>query len=426
MASRPSTYRRLERAVFDWVQRAELGCAIALCEAALGKLAKSDYHAAVGRSWKSQIREASRWLAEFYRAASNAMPVHCIYCEMNRFEINPDEWHIDGFAYDFFGDPEDVEWLAAWKKSTTTVKRLVLRGVSDLQGLFARDYADEPPSRIRAASEVVILLLTLRMQELIHAAASHGRRLKQLPPDLPVLSAAHDSNLVCFSYGAIRPPVSQPEPARPELALRRARGKRLAIYKIEPGYDEFGNSLPWDCLNYVNEHEEDHCMDQLSQVKPLAKRWKAPGLRLRSRKWRCDLTGVFPWHWAINERGRAALEPLFGRKVEFLPVRCGDYQRVWLLHPLEYVDLAANALHDGEPGENICAIKRYAFDTDDLAGKHLFGVHQAPGSPARKGGFSFGSNYVSEEFGRVFEAHGLQGVTFKKVFSYAPTKRTKS
>jgi hypothetical protein len=419
MAPQQTTYARLERTVHPWVRKAELERAIARCEAELATLPQTEYQQVLGRSWLRQTKEASRWLAAFHRTAAKALSVRALYCEMNRFEINPYEWYINAFAYDFFGDPRDLGWLVGWKKATADRNRLVLRGMADLQALFARDYADVPPPKVRAASEVVVLLLTLRMQELIHASAVQARKAGQLPEDVPVLAAAHDSNLVCFSYGRVKPLVTRSEPARPAVSPPPRPGARLGIYKLDGGWDEFHNSLPWDVLDYVKQSEEERYSDQLNRAKPLAKGWQPPHVKLRRRKWRCDLIGLYP-HWVVNEKARAALMPLLRKTVEFLPLRCSELPGLWVMHPLRHIDLASNAVHNATEGSNMTVIRRYAFEIVDLKGKHLFGIKQAPGSSARKGGYRFGASYVSEGFKRVVEAHGLQGVVFEKVFSYAP------
>jgi hypothetical protein len=204
------------------------------------------------------------------------MRVRALYCEMNRFEINPDEWYLNAFAYDFFGDPEDLGWLVGWKQATKHGDRFVLRRMGDLQALFARDYGDEPPDSVRAASEVVILLLTLRMQQMVHAAARQAREAGRLPDDVPVLAAAHDSDLVSFCYGPVMPPVTRSEPERPAAPRPPRSGASLGIYKMDGGYDEFGNSLPWDVLDYVRERDWDKYGDRLDKAEPLADSWKAP------------------------------------------------------------------------------------------------------------------------------------------------------
>jgi hypothetical protein len=68
-------------------------------------------------------------------------------------------------------------------------------------------------------------------------------------------------------------------------------------------------------------------------------------------------------------------------------------------------------------------VRRYSFLIDELKGKHLFGVKQAHSSPARKAGFCFAANYVSEKLRRAVEENELQGVVFEKVFSYSPPKK---
>lgn len=420
MAVRETTYARLERVVRRWLRKAQLQRAIDCCEAELETLPGSEYQQALGRSWLSQTREVARWLAGFYRTASKAGAVRALYCEMNRFEINPDEWYVDAFAYDSFGGAGERGWLVEWNKTTADGNRLVLRGMADLQLLFERDYGDEPPSSVRAASEVAILLLSLRMQELINAAAAQARESGRLKQDVPVLAAVHDSDIVHFSYGQVRPRITRVEPKRPIVRGLPKPGSPHGIYKMDGGWDKFYNSLPWDRLDYFSDREEEKLANQLDTANPLARNWKVPRVKLRRRRWRCDLIELYP-HWTVNEKAKVALQALVGKIVEFLPLRCAEFSNIWVMHPLRHLDLAPEAVHNTENGSNMTRVDRYVFQAKDLRGKHLFGIKQAPGSPARKGGLCYGANYVSEEFRRIVKAHGLQGVTFKKVFSYYPS-----
>jgi hypothetical protein len=292
--------------------------------------------------------------------------------------------------------------------------------MGDLQALFARDYGDEPPSSVRAASEAAMLLLSLRFQELIQAAAARARELGQLRQDLPVLAAVHDSDLVHFSYGKGKPRITRLEPRRPVVRGLPKPDSPHGIYEMDSGWDEYYNSLPWDHLNYVSEREGEIRGYQLDTARPLARTWKVPRVKLRRRRWRCDLIKLHP-HWVVNENAHPALTPLLGKTVEFLPLRCAELSTIWVMHPLRHLDLAPEAVHDAEKGDNMTRIGQYAFQADDLRGAHLFGVKQVPGSPARKGGHCYGANYISEEFRRCVRTHGLQGVTFKKVFSYLPS-----
>jgi hypothetical protein len=411
-------YFRLAHEIAPWIRKAKLNLAIAHCEAALASLPITEYHKAAGRSWLQQTEEAASWLAEFYRRARKKLEVRTIYCEMNSFEINADEWYVDAFAYDFFGDTADLGWLCGWKESSDQ-RRLVLRGMDDLQALFARDYVDEPPDAVLPSSEVVIHLLTLRMQELIHAAAYAARRSGGLPEDIPVLAAVHESHLISFSCGQIKPPITRAGPERPKNSQSKRSDGQMGIYRLSGGWDEFWNSLPWDRLECVLDDEEDRCRELLRKAKSLRRSWKPPKLNLCKRKWRADLMELWPnSHWVANESAMQALSPLLGNTVEFLQVLCYDLRKLWVLHPLEHIDLAGGAVHNGSRGDNMTSIKRYDFNVKDLVGKHLFGVKQVTGSPARKGGYCFAADYVSEEFKLTFAKHRLQGVVFEEVFLY--------
>jgi hypothetical protein len=411
-------YTRLADEIAPWVRKNKLKLAIAHCEAALASLPATEYHKAAERSWLQQTEEGARWLVDFYRRALKKLQVCAIYCEMNSFEINADEWYVDGFAYDFFGDPADPGWLCGWKESSDQ-RKLILKGMDDLQALFARDYVGAPPDDVRPSSQVVMHLLTLRMQELIQAAAQAARLSGGLPENVPVLAAVHDSDLILFSYGHVKPLITRRGPARPKHSQSQRSDGWMGIYRLSGGWDEFSNSLPWDRLEYVLDDEEETVDDLLDKAKPLRRTWKPPKLNLRKRKWRADLMEVWPHsHWVGNEKAVQALFPLLGKTVEFLPARCGAVRKLWLLHPLEHIDLAAGAVHKGTDGKNMTRIQRYDFDVRYLVGKHLFGVKQAPGSAARQGEYSFAIDYVSEEFKLTFAKQRLQGVVFEEVFSY--------
>lgn len=412
-------YARLGQEIVPWLRQARFDRAIAHCEAVLASLPATPYHKVTGRSWLHQTEEAARWLVDFFGVAKKNLQVRAIYCEMNRFEINPQEWRVDGFAYDFFGKPTDPDWLCGWQE-TSGEHRLVLSGMKDLQALFARDYADEPPGKIRASSEVAIHLLSLRMQELVHGAARQARSSGDLPEEVPVLAAVHDSDLIAISYGRIKPPITLVGPLRPRHSRSPRNDGRLGIYRLSGGWDRFQNSLPWDTLDYVRDKDEETVGELLDRAKVLQRTWKPPKLKLRRRKWRCDLLELGPCsHWAANEKAMQALVPLLGKTVEYLPASCDSEQKLYVLHPLEQVDLAAGAIHNGINGNNMSSIQRHDFNLKELAGKHLFGVKQAPHSAARKGGFCFAANYVSEEFKLTYARHGLQGAVFEEVFSYS-------
>lgn len=416
MSSAKIVNPKLLRKVQNLLDKGKLTTAIELCEAALSKEATTKYHAAIGRTWIAQVDEVAHWLTSSYKRAARSISVRSLYVEMNRFDINHDLWYLDVFAYDIFGGSADLDWLAGWKKSSQLQKRFKLRGTEDLQTLFSNDDRDDLPTSSRNLLELVFLILSLRMQELICAAMSKARQSRQLPDELPVLAAVHDFDLVYCSYGETLPLVTEYEPEYPTAIPDASCDKDLAVYRIGGGYDTFHNSLPWDLLDYANKEEAKECQDRLEKNLRLSDAWIPPRVTLRKRKWRNDIIQLYP-DWAVNEKARTVLLPLLKKSVEFLPLICDQHPNLWLLHPLRHIDLSARAVHNGNPGFNITQVMSYDFEPKSLRGKHLFGIKQAKGSPARKAGYCLSADYVSEQFKQLVESHDLRGLVFEKVFS---------
>jgi hypothetical protein len=406
-------YASAERAVRAWVENGELDRAIAFCEKAIRRLPKSAYHQAVGRSFLHQTGECAKWLAKFFKSAQKSHTVRSLYCEMNRFEINPDRWYIDGFAYEFIGDTSDFGWLCGWKKATGE-SCFVLKGMEDLQRLFERDLECECSAQSQTPSEFAILLLTLRMQQLVNTAARLARRNGGLPVELPVFSTAHDSDLISTSacsggvvvspeyLTALEPPTSPP--SYPACSTKQG------VYCVDHGWDQFRNSIQWDVLDYTSAREEDKCTDLLRQDKPLTRTWPAPRVKLRRRRFRCDLVQIYP-HWAVNAKAKNALSDLLRKTVEFLPLKTPTSEHYHVMHLLQRIDLGPKAriVKDG-PGQDdlIMEVMRYSFNADDLVGKHFFLINRA-----------FCKNLmVSEDFKRAYDQTGLRGLVFERVFTY--------
>ncbi len=418
------TYNAAEAAVFKMVQRAQIDKAIAATEKKLSKLPDSDYHKVLGRSWCDQADKAARWLQKFAKKVKKKFPVSVVYCEMNRFEINTDEWYLDAFAYDRIGDPDDLGWLSGWQEATEERSRFVLKGMSDLQAAFQRDYleAEEPRPEINAPSELAILLLTLRMQELVDLAAHAAWNEERLSEETVVLSAAHDTGLVCISkteagVKLLREARQIARKTPPPSEVRENGATGPGVYQMDGGYEN-GNSLPWHLLDYEGDDRDLDPVDDKTQ--PLSRKWKCPKAAFRKRKWAGDLIKMYP-AWTVNRAARDVIEELVGDDVEFLPVQCEPPMERWIIHPLVQVPLAEDAVTSRDrpfhkPDSNITTIYEYSFSPSDLAERHLFRISQHPDSPAGRSGSTCTGWFVSDEFIRAIEENKLSGVMFKKVF----------
>jgi hypothetical protein len=417
------TYNAAEAAVFKMVQRGQLDKAIAAAEKKLSKLPESDYHQVLGRSWSDQAEKAAKWLQKLARKVATKFPVSAIYCEMNRFEINTDEWYLDAFAYDRLGDPDDLGWLSGWQESTEERSRFVLKGMSDLQAAFQRDYLhdDGPNPEIIAPSELAILLLTLRMQELVDLAAHVAWKEEWLSQETLVLSAAHDTGMVCISKTSagekqLREARQIARKTPPPSEVREDGATGPGVYLMDGGWDN-GNSLPWHVLDHEGDMRD---LDPVSRkTEPLSGKWNSPNAKLRKRKWPGDLISMYP-AWTVNCRARDVIEELVRDEVEFLPIECDPPMERWLIHPLVQIPLAKDAVTSRDrpffsPDSNITTIYEYSFSPADLVGRHLFRISQHPDSPAGRARSTCTGWFVSDEFVRAIEENKLNGVMFKKV-----------
>ena len=104
---------------------------------------------------------------------------------------------------------------------------------------------------------------------------------------------------------------------------------------------------------------------------------------------------------------REALEPLVGQMVEFLPLDCLDkpQQTLWLLNVLNVAECLDYERSEFTYWENeaIKAVRHYAFQAGCLDGQHIFRLPL----------FNYVEIYVSDEFKRLTEQHGLTGLYWR-------------
>ena len=177
------------------VARGELEQCIASLEQALAALSNSPFHVVLGLDFLHLTEGAAAYLVDLYREASTKFPVQAIYVEMNGFDINPDGWHCDGFAFKTAGDQWDIDWLALWDAQSAT--SFELTGMEPVQTA----YSVYGPSPKRTLLEDLVLELTdhlvnARFMQLIAAAHESAKRACPSLAGLPVFSTAHDWSTV--------------------------------------------------------------------------------------------------------------------------------------------------------------------------------------------------------------------------------------
>jgi len=201
-----STYEIVEADVRKHVWRGAFDEAISCCESALRQIDRTDFHAAIGHDWLHQVTACSTWLSDQYQHISKLLApkeVQALYCEMNRFEINNDRWWIAILAYNSIFPREkrvSLNWLCTYSYIAPMRDGFTLTGAKPLQRIFNTHFEeDEPSDEILPAAELAILLLTVRMQQMVHLATLDALSRKMLPKNILLLSAAHDSDIYCVS-----------------------------------------------------------------------------------------------------------------------------------------------------------------------------------------------------------------------------------
>lgn len=156
---------------------------------ALGRQQTNAFSPLVGLDFLHHTEEAAANLIRFLESASAQREVGALYFEMNGFDINPDRWYCNGYAYDHAGGVRNTEWLVGW--FTADDEDFVLTGMEPVQAAFAAHDGDAGPLFVNIARELSIYLVTCRFMELIAAAHQLAGERDSRARNLPVFATAH-------------------------------------------------------------------------------------------------------------------------------------------------------------------------------------------------------------------------------------------
>lgn len=398
-----------------WLKKDDIAGAIGDLEQRIQKLEPSPFHKALGRSWLKQQNQLAKWLKKVFAAASKQFAVKALYVEMNRFDINTDRWYLDGFAFDEFGGDKEIEWLCDSKYTTEDSAQFKLTGMSDLQKAY--ESLTEDDSSCFETEQAVVLLLTLRMLEVVQAAASEARANGWLPEDVPVVAAAHEADPTQCFYGAIKPKKKrEPKAKLPVISADPPAPGWVGIYEPTDN-DPRGNSYPFTLLRHSSYESNDfdarwtaakHLDGVLTTTTSAMKDWVPPtdfAIHTRKPGWDCDIMIVATGHdaWAFTEAARDALAPVLGSHAEFLPFNSKNGPTLWLLHVLTIVEAATESAF--EP-RNLKLTFEKVQQVQDLP---IFRYQRPPYKPVL---------CVSESVKRACAELGLRGWVFEERFRF--------
>jgi hypothetical protein len=148
------------------------------------KLKRSPFHIAAKLSIRNSPASVAKYCDRFFKFGDTTCAA---YAEMNGFEINPDSWHFNVFAYKQYGGTRDFDWLSAWDDETHS--SVEIRGLEKLQKIYASKAYES--GEFREESAVASLLVVVKFQDLIRRAAPLMKHLT-----FPLLATAHEYDFI--------------------------------------------------------------------------------------------------------------------------------------------------------------------------------------------------------------------------------------
>jgi hypothetical protein len=131
--------------------------------------------------------EIANHFDNFIAAQSGKFDLKAIYTETNGFDINPNRWFFDVFAYDEYSGHEDYNWLSDWRSES--YPDMTLTGMEKLQEVYASNAFQNKD--FSEAVDYASLLVVLKFQNLIKLSAPMIKKL-----NVPLLATSHDYDFI--------------------------------------------------------------------------------------------------------------------------------------------------------------------------------------------------------------------------------------
>jgi hypothetical protein len=177
----------------SYVVNNQIDEAIKDLESSLASVESDRFKSLIGSEFKNSDIEIANEISKFISACEETFEVKSIYLEMNGFDINPDRWYFDLFAYDKYEEDEDeLDWLSEWNSESWPEVTLI--GLEEAQ----KDYnwysnkSGYKDSMAQEAEGYAMLLVMVKFAYLIQKAIKTGKIEKQIP----ILATAHDFDII--------------------------------------------------------------------------------------------------------------------------------------------------------------------------------------------------------------------------------------
>ncbi|MBN1127145.1 MAG: hypothetical protein JXA82_19235 [Sedimentisphaerales bacterium] len=153
----------------------------------LRSLPESPFHLILGLEFTNRPVDVAEYFDNFLKAQKAKFKIGAVYTETNGFDINPDRWYFELFAYSEYGGHEDYDWLSDWDSEHYPC--MTLTGLKSLQEVYDSDaFHDEAHEE---ACQFCSLLVVCKFQDLIRRSVPLMRELY-----VPLLATSHDYDFI--------------------------------------------------------------------------------------------------------------------------------------------------------------------------------------------------------------------------------------
>lgn len=183
----------LYKEIAGLIRNNQLADAFKLTRNKLQQLPLTDFHYILEIEWLPLAENVALYIEKFYKSAKRKLKlVEAIYCEMNAFTINYDNWFVQFFAYEKYMGTEDFDWLADY--DYTQDNALLFTGLERIQSIF-KDYIENEKwkdKNMKEAFDVSEYIIILGVQRLFREAYVIAKNKKFNWVNIPVFVNAHD------------------------------------------------------------------------------------------------------------------------------------------------------------------------------------------------------------------------------------------
>lgn len=193
MIRSPAREQPMSDLLFDTMKRLTPALAagdLAKCERGvltrLRALPRSPFHIAANLNISNRPEDGAALFDRYLARESEQYEVYAAYTEMNGFDINPDRWHCELFAYEKSSSQAD-DWQT--KRPSDRSVSFTIKGLEQLQRVYASDAFQN--EAFEAAIDLAGLLVVVKFQRFIKQVASHMTQLH-----FPILCTAHEYDFI--------------------------------------------------------------------------------------------------------------------------------------------------------------------------------------------------------------------------------------